>query len=289
MTNKTKIKWGILSTGGIANNFTTDVVTMDDAEVVAVGSRTDSSAQKFAQKFNIPRAYGSYEALANDPDIDVIYIGTPHAMHAENVRLCLEAGKHVLNEKAFTINAAEAKSIIYLAREKQLFLMEAVWMRFFPLMYKLREWMTEGILGQVHYMQADFGINFDFHPQGRLFNPDVGGGALLDLGIYPISLSSMLFGTPSEIQTMATLGETGVDFKNTMLFRYESGVMASLQSCLVANLTQSAHIIGEKGRIEVHGQFWNPDKMTLHLNGQAPVVYEEIRWGTGYKIGRAHV
>ena len=282
MATQTKIRWGILSTGNIAHKFTEDLVTMDDAEVVAVGSRTQESAQAFARKFNIPRAYGSYEELANDSDVDIVYIGTPHAMHAANVRLCLNAGKHVLNEKAFTINAQEAQEIIELAREKKRFLMEAVWMRFFPLMHRLRDWMREGKLGQIQYMQAEFGLNFEFNPQGRLFNPAVGGGALLDLGIYPISLSSMLFGTPQEIQTMVVMGETGVDYKNTSLFHFESGVMASLQSCLVANLTQSAHIVGDKGHVVVHKQFWNPDKMTLHLDGQDPVTFEEIRWGNGY-------
>ena len=282
MSNQAKMRWGILSTGKIARKFTEDLVIMDEAEVVAVGSRTEASAQAFAQKHNIPRAYGSYEELVNDPDVDIIYVGTPHAMHADNVRLALNAGKHVLNEKAFTINAQDAQEIIELARAKGLFLMEAVWMRFFPLMERLRGWMQEETIGQVHYMQADFGFNFEFNPNGRLFDPALGGGALLDLGIYPISLSSMLFGTPQDIQTMAVLGETGVDYKNAMQFRFASGVIASLQSCMVANLSQSAQIIGEKGRIIIHKQFWNPDKMTLHLDGEAPVSFEEIRWGNGY-------
>ncbi len=278
----TKIRWGILSTGKIARKFTEDLKIMDDAEVVAVGSRTLDSAKTFADKFEIPHAYGSYEELVSDPDVDVIYVGTPHAMHADNVRLSLNAGKHVLNEKAFTINAQEAQEIIDLARAKKLFLMEAVWMRFFPLMARLREWLAEEKLGKIHFMSADFGFNFDFNATSRLFDPALGGGALLDLGIYPISLSSMLFGTPTEIQTMVELGEPGIDYKNAMQFRFESGVFASLQSAMVSILSQSATIIGEKGRVTVHKQFWNPDKMTLHLDGQDPVSFEEIRWGNGY-------
>lgn len=282
MTNKIKIRWGILGSGMIAGKFADDLQLLKDAEIVAVGSRTATSAQSFAQKYHIPHIHSSYESLADDADVDVIYVATPHPMHAANVRLCLEAGKAVLNEKPFTLNADEAQKIIELARIKGLFLMEAMWTRFFPLMAKVRELLADDVLGQVYYMQANFGSKFEFDPTSRFFNKALGAGALLDLGVYPISFSSMLFGTPQDIQSMVTIGETEVDYQNALLFRFASGVMASMQSCLVADTSHVAEIVGEKGSIVIDKYFWMPSKMTVYLNGQDPVVYEETIWGHGY-------
>ncbi len=191
-----KIAWGILGTGRIAGNFAADLALLPDAELVAVGSRSEATAQSFAGRFGAPHAHGSYEALAADPAVEVIYIATPHPLHAENMKLCLRAGKAVLCEKPFTLNAREAEEVIALAREQKLFLMEAMWTRFLPAVVRARELIEQGAIGEVRLLLADFGFRAAFDPHHRLFDPQLGGGALLDLGVYCVSLASMLFGPP---------------------------------------------------------------------------------------------
>lgn len=277
------IKWGILSTGGIARQFAEGLSLLPDAKLVAVGSRNQAAADEFGDLFNVPKRYPTYEALVNDPDIDVIYIGTPHIFHRDNMRLCLEAGKHVLCEKAFTINAAEAEEAINLAREKGLFLMEAMWTRFLPAVIKVRELLAEGVIGDVRLFQADFGFNLDFDASHRAYNPELGGGALLDVGIYPISFASMVFGTqPAEISSYAYLGQTGVDEVSAGTFRYPNGALAQFSGAVSIETTREAIIFGTKGHIRVHNPFWFPDTLTLTLRGQAPQVIDVPKQGNGY-------
>ncbi len=276
------VRWGIIATGEVAKNFVQALHQSEDAEVAAVASRTQARAGTFAKRWDIPTAHGSYEALADDPHVDIIYIATPHNLHYENMLVCLQAGKHVLCEKAFTINAEQAAECIALARQKRLFLMEAMWMRFFPAMARVRQWLAEGLLGQVRLVQADFCINVPFDPDHRLHNPNLAGGALLDLGIYPLSLSAMVLGFPDSITSHAQLGPTGVDELDTLLLNYEQGAAASLSCSTRIYKPREAYIVGTEGYLRVHDIFFRPDRLTLHLNGREPEVYDFPIAGSGY-------
>lgn len=276
-----KIRWGILSTGTIAQAFATGLQSVADAELVAVGSRNQENADKFAEEFNIPHAHASYDALVSDPDVDVIYIGTPHTFHAENTLLCLNAGKHVLCEKPFTLNASEAEACIRVAKEKNLFLMEAIWMRFIPAILKLQEIINEGKIGDVTLIKADFTFAFPYLPEHRLLNPDLGGGALLDVGIYPISFATLLLGQPKKVDTHAIIGQTGVDEQCTMLFHYDKA-SAILSAGINGNLNNEAVIKGTKGRITIHAPFFASQKLTVEIDGQDLEIMDIPFEGNGY-------
>lgn len=275
------IRWGILSTGHIAGQFAEGLQSADDAELVAVGSRNQESADAFAEKFAIPHAHGSYEALVNDPDVDVIYIGTPHTFHAENIKLCLNAGKHVLCEKPFTINAKEAQDCIDLAREKNLFLMEAMWMRFNPAIVETKKLIDEGAIGDIRLIQADFSFYIPYQPEHRLFNLELGGGALLDVGIYPISFTTMLSGLPESVSSHAILAESGADEQCSMLFSYP-GAAAVLSAGITGNLEIAATIKGTKGRIDIQPPFFIPDTITIQTYGDDAETRKIPYEGNGY-------
>lgn len=283
-----KIRWGILSTGMIAAKFVEGLAMLPDAEVVAVGSRTEEASQAFADRYHIPHRHGSYEALANDPDVDVVYVATPHNLHKENTLLCLQGGKAVLCEKPFTINAAEAEAIITLARQKRLFLMEAMWTRFMPAMRKIRQLLADGTIGDVRLVIVEFGFRPPFDPQGRLFNPDLGGGALLDLGIYPITLAWLVLGPPQSVISKATIGPTGVDEQNAIILGYAEGQMALLASSLQAQTAHEAQIIGTRGRIRIHPEWWNPTTFTLSLPEKDETITVPTE-GNGYNYEAAEV
>jgi len=202
-----KVRWGILGTGAIARQFVQGLNSVPEAEVLAVGSRSSASAQEFADRRSIPRRHASYDDLASDPDVDVVYIATPHPFHAENATLCLEAGKAVLCEKPFCVNAAEAERVVELAREKRLFIMEGMWTRFFPLMEEVRRLVSEGDIGEVRMLNVDFGFRADLDPASRLFDQRLGGGALLDVGVYCVSFAAMILGRPSGSVGLSHLGE----------------------------------------------------------------------------------
>ncbi len=208
------------------------MTSLSDAKLVAVGSRTAESAQRFAERFQVPHAHSSYEALANDPNVDIVYISTPHALHYDNTMLCLQAGKAVLCEKPFAINAREASEMIATARERKLFLMEAIWTRFLPSMVRLRELLADNAIGDVRMLQADFGFRTNVDLQSRLFDPALGGGGLLDVGVYCVSLASQLFGTPDRIIGLAEIGTTGVDEQGAMLLGYPGGQLAVLSTAI---------------------------------------------------------
>lgn len=222
----TRTRWGIIGTGNIASQFARGLALLDDAELVAVGSRTAESAHEFGERFGARTRHASYADLASDPDVDAVYIATPHPLHLENTLLGLEAGKAVLCERPFAINAHQAEVMIATARKRGVFLMEAMWTRFLPHMVRLREIVASGAIGELRMLQADFGFRTSFNPQGRLFDPALGGGALLDVGIYPISLASMLLGTPTRVTSMAHLGATGVDEQSAIILGYGGGQLA---------------------------------------------------------------
>ncbi len=278
----TTFRWGILATGSIAGSMAEALHLVDEAEITAVASRTQVAADKFGDKWNIPRRHSSYEDLAADPNVDIIYIATPHNLHYENMKLCLKAGKHVLCEKPLTLNAQEAAECIALAQQNNLFLMEAVWMRFFPAIVQLRNWLAEGILGDLRLVQADFCFHLPFDPQHRLYNPELGGGALLDLGIYPLSFTTILLGFPNEIHGQAQIGKTGVDELNTITLHYDNRIIAQLTSSMVVNKPREAFIVGSKGYIRVHENFFMPDTLTVSLNGKEPQTHNIPYLGNGY-------
>lgn len=262
-----RVRWGIISTGGIANAFAQALQSVPGAEIIAVGSRSQEGADYFGNQYGIPRRYSSYEGVANDPDVDVVYIGTPHVFHAENMRMCLNAGKHVLCEKPFTINAREAEECIALAREKGLFLMEAVWMRYIPAIVQMRQWIDEGRIGDVVMVQADFNVSLPYDPKKRTFALELGGGALLDVGLYSISFATMLLGMPESFASHYSLGETGTDERAVLLFRYPNGIAALLSSGNRHNTPNEALVQGTRGSIRVHPPFHHPTRLTLYLDG----------------------
>jgi predicted dehydrogenase len=261
-----KIRWGILAAGGIARKFAEDLKRVPDAEAVAIGSRSRETAEAFAGEFGIPKAYGSYEELVRDPDVDIVYVASIHNAHKENVLLCLNAGKAVLNEKPFTVSAAETETLIRTARDKGLFLMEAMWTRYLPAIRKVREWIAEGRIGEVRSMHANFGYHAVRDPEGRLLNPHKAGGALLDVGIYPVSFASLVFGMqPERISSHAYIGDTGVDESNAMLFAYPGGRSATLQSAVQLQLDNNCDIYGSKGKIHIPN-FWMAKEAVLQTS-----------------------
>lgn len=266
------IKWGILGPGSIANRFAKGLKSVPDATLYAVGSRTQAKADEFAEKFNAPKRYGSYEALAQDPDVQAVYIATPHPQHKDAALLCLNHGKAVLCEKPFTVNAQEAAALIDLARAKDLFLMEGMWARFFPGMVRVRELLASGVIGEARMLQTDFGFRTDVNPEGRLFSPALAGGGLLDVGVYPISLASMLFGTPTDVSGLAQIGETGVDEMAAVTLKYAQGQLASIVTGVRISTPSEATIFGTDGSLKLQTPFWNPVNLTVKANGKTEEI-----------------
>ncbi|TSB45468.1 Gfo/Idh/MocA family protein [Alkalicoccobacillus porphyridii] len=295
MATTRKIKWGILGTGGIAKKFAADLAHAENGELFAVGSRTTESAKAFADEFSIPHALGSYEELANHPEVEAIYVATPHPYHKENVLTALNGGKAVLCEKPMTVNAGELEELITTAKEKNLFLMEAMWSRYLPALVKVREWLADNKIGDIKIVKAEFGFRIGWEPESRLLDPALGGGALLDAGIYPVSFASMVFGpNPERIWTTAHIGETGVDEHFSILLDYGNGKTASLHGGVRLGLPNDAFIHGTNGYIHIP-QFLFADQATLHINGEEPVTFSDSRGEqgiSGYKfeaeeVGRA--
>jgi predicted dehydrogenase len=278
-----RVRWGILGTGGIASAFVTDLQLADSGVAVAVGSRSQESADRFADAFSIASRHASYELLAADPDVDVIYVATPHPMHHGNAILALRAGKHVVVEKPFTMNAAEAREIVRVARECGLFAMEAMWTRFLPHVAVIRDWLAQGVLGDIVTVIADHGQWFAEDPASRLFAPELGGGALLDLGVYPVSFASMVLGTPSRIVSMSDPAFTGVDAQTSMVFGYDSGAQSVLTCTLRAKSPARAAIVGTDARIEIEGSFYAPAAVTLIPRNGDPVRAEPAHDGRGLR------
>ena len=277
------LRWGILGTGGIASAFVADLRLTGSGVAAAVGSRSQRSADRFAGEFGIASRHPSYESLVADPDVDVIYVATPHPMHHDHAILALRAGKHVLVEKPFTMNAAEAREIVRVARERGLFAMEAMWTRFLPHVAIIRDWLAQGMLGDLVTVIADHGQWFAEDAGFRLFAPDLGGGALLDLGVYPVSFASMVLGPPSRVLSMSDPAFTGVDAQTSMLFGYGSGAQALLTCTLRAKSPTRAAIVGRDARIEIDGDFYAPAAVTLIPRQGDPVRVESVHEGRGLR------
>lgn len=278
MSEKRTIRWGVLATGGIAATFTEALATVPDAEVVAVGSRSAEGAKAFAERYGIPRAYGSWAELAADDTVDVVYVATPHSAHRAAAGLCLEAGKAVLCEKAFTLNSREARELVDLARDRGLFLMEAMWTYCNPLVRHLAAVIADGAIGEIRNVSAHFGFGGDFPPEHRLRDPAQGGGALLDLGVYPVSFAQLLLGEPDSVQAWAHLTPERVDDNTGILLGWNDGAVATLTCTFAADTGAPATITGTGGRIEIPEGFFNPDHFTLHRQGETPhtVHFSEV-------------
>jgi predicted dehydrogenase len=257
------LRWGVIATGGIAARFVSDLELVPDAIVVAVGSRTWDRASAFAAEFGIQRPHASYLDLVSDEDVDVVYVAPPHGQHYDAVKLALQAGKPVLCEKAFTVNARQAEDLVAIARAERLFLMEAMWTRFLPHVMRIRELIAAGALGDVRAVFADHGQWFAPDPAHRLFAPELGGGALLDLGVYPLSFASMVLGTPTSVRSVTTKTLTGVDAADSIALEYPDGRQASVHCTLEARTPTTAAIVGTEARIEVRPAFYRPTSFDL--------------------------
>ncbi len=276
MNDQTRIRWGILSTGHIAGRFAEALELLPDAEIAAVGSRDQETADAFAQQYGVTRAHGSYEALAADPDIDVIYIGTPHAFHLENATLCMRSGKAVLCEKALTINASEAEEMVRIAREEKVFLMEAMIPRHVPLLKQVLGWVEAGRIGEVRMVNASRCARGTFDPEGRHMNPKLGGGSLLDVGVYVISFAYQVFGkAPVESTGVAHLGPLGSDEQGVAVLKYDDGAIANLSFALQTAAVADAYIYGTDGYIKIDETFAVPHRASLVIDKEVVEVIEE--------------
>ncbi|MGW4031414.1 Gfo/Idh/MocA family protein [Streptomyces sp. NPDC004838] len=271
------VRWGVVATGGIAGRFASDLLRMredgEKVEVVAVASRSAASARAFADRFGIPRSYGDWASLAADGEVDVVYVATPHSAHRAVAALCLEAGKAVLCEKAFTLNAAEAVELVALARRRKVFLMEAMWTYCNPVVRRLAEMVGDGAIGDVRVIHADFGLQGPFGAGHRLRDPALGGGALLDLGVYPVSFAQLLLGEPDRVQAHARLSPEGVDLTTGVLLGWDSGATALLSCSVEAATPVTASVTGTTGRIEIPHGFFYPERFVLHREGREPEEY----------------
>ncbi|WFE46181.1 Gfo/Idh/MocA family oxidoreductase [Verrucosispora sp. WMMD1129] len=276
-------RWGILATGHIAARFAEDLRLVPGAELVAVGSRTAETAERFADRHAVPRAYGSWAELAADADVDVIYVATPHAAHHEAALTCLTAGRPVLVEKPFTLDLATSTELVDTARAAGVFLMEAMWMRCNPLIRRVCQLIADGAIGTLTGVRADFGVAGPFPPEHRMRARALGGGALLDLGVYPISLAHLLLGTPQHVRSWAKLGPEGTDENTGLVFGYDSGAVATLSCGMVGATGLTASITGSTGRIDLPEPFFRPDRFTLHRGNAEPETITEELVGSGYQ------
>jgi predicted dehydrogenase len=256
------VRWGILATGKIATAFVKDLALLEECEVAAVGARRQESADAFAAEHGIARAYGDYRALVEDPDVDVVYVATPHALHREHVELAFAAGKPVLCEKSLTLNAADAEHLVALARERNLFFMEAMWMRCNPLVRRVQQLIASGRVGEVRQVRADLGFVVDKPPTDRLHDPALGAGVLLDMGIYAVTFASLFLGEPSDVAATAALSELGADLNLAVSLGYPTGAVASLTSTMTAWSPRTASVATDRGRFDFPPGFHHPRSVT---------------------------
>ncbi|MGN0772550.1 MAG: Gfo/Idh/MocA family protein [Candidatus Ventricola sp.] len=262
------MNWGILSTGGIARNFAETVRRMgDEATLYAVASRSQESADAFADQYGIPVRYASAEALARDPNVDIVYIGTPHSAHAEGMRLMIENGKPVLCEKSFTANAREAREVLALAREKNVFVMEAFWTKLCPLYREVERVLASGAIGEIRAVTAQYG--YTTAREARKFDPQMAGGTLLDIGVYAIGFACMMLGYEFDsVQSNLVMNSAGTDAIDAIILR-KGGAVASLTCAIGTRMPTTGAVYGSKGRIEIL-EFKNPQSATVYIDGEAP-------------------
>lgn len=263
-------RWGIIGPGKIAEKFARDLAVLPQARLQAVASRSAERAGQFASKFNVPQHFDDYEAMLKSGDVDAVYISTPHTGHHACTLLSLRHRIPVLCEKPIAVHSAQLRDMVAASRANQTFLMEALWTRFLPSIKKVQEILASGELGTITSIKADFGFLADFNPESRLFDPHLAGGALLDIGIYPLFLAHLLLGKPSQITALATLGSTGVDEETGILLKYPGGAMAHLHTTIRANTKTEAYIYCTHGTIYLHTRWYSTTTMSILRNGQAP-------------------
>jgi predicted dehydrogenase len=287
------IRWGILGAGNIAKKLASDISLVENAQLAAVGSRSKEKAIAFAKEFNVPHLHNSYEDLAKNPDVDVIYVATPHSHHHENTLMCLQNNKAVLCEKAFAVNYRQAREMVDKARENNLFLMEAMWTKFLPHYNKMKEIVDSGQLGSISSVL----INFGFLPRtpvpARLFDPALAGGTILDIGVYNVFIAMSVLGIPDQIEAHMTPAQTGIDEQCAVLFKYKNGAMAQLFSSFVSHLPTEADINGSGGRLRLTHRFYAPES-TLEfypgkMDSKQHVPFENTLKGWGYQHEVKHV
>ena len=286
------IRWGILGAGRIARKFASDLKLVEAAELIAIGSRTKQSAEEFNQDFPVKYLHDSYEALAQNPEVDVVYIATPHNLHYENTLLCLRHNKAVLCEKPFAMNLRQSKEMIDFAKEKKLFLMEALWTKFHPHYIKTMEMIGQGQLGEIKAVL----VNFGFKPMppipARLFDPALGGGTVMDIGIYNVFMAMSVLGKPDHIDAVMTPAATGVDEQCAITFRYNNGGLAQLFSTFSSNLATEAEICGIAGRIRLTSRFYEPSSTLEYYKDRVDsreVIPVHKEQGFGYQYEARHV
>jgi predicted dehydrogenase len=275
--------WGISATGKIAHQFARGLRQLDDAEIVAIESRTQARAEEFGDEFSIAHRHGSADALAADDAVEIVYVASPNSQHAPDTLRYLEAGKHVLCEKPFALNEAEARLMVDAARTRGLFLMEAIWSRFLPSYQLLGRLLADRVIGEPLLVEGDFGFRRPIDPADRLFDPALGGGALLDLGIYPVQLASLVLGTPDSISAQAHVGETGVDEQVAALLHHPSGALAVVKAAIRVSMTCTARIAGTDGVIDLPAFMHCPGHLVVTTGAgverhDAPVEGEGLRY-----------
>jgi predicted dehydrogenase len=283
MMNK-RFRWGIIGPGKIARRFADSFSLLPHAELYAVASRDTVRGKEFASAYSIPKIYVRYEELVNDRDVDAIYISTPHAFHYECALLCLKNKKPVLCEKPLTLNRSLAQALITTARENNTFLMEAMWTRFIPATVKAVELIQSGVIGEVKFIYADFGFAAAFDPSSRIYDLKLGGGAQLDVGIYPMFLALQVLGKPESIKAFAKLASTGADENTSALFYYKDGAIANIYSSIVAESPKQADIIGTKGTISIHTPWYKSQALTLTIGRDDKKLINIPYPGTGFEF-----
>ncbi|HUS44202.1 MAG TPA: Gfo/Idh/MocA family oxidoreductase [Ilumatobacteraceae bacterium] len=285
-SKQTPLRWGIAATGSIAASMCEALRTLPGADITAVGSRSQDSADHFAQRFEIPRAHGSYEALWADDEVDIVYIASPHSHHHAMATAALDAGKHVLCEKAFAVNAGQAREMVDAARRNDRFLMEAMWTWFIPAVVDIRRRVLDGEIGELKVVAADFGLPIH-DPDGRHRRIDLAGGAMLDLGIYPVTFGRFLAGDPIDVQVSGTLGDSGVDTTVGGVVTYAGGALGVFHTSLDVLTNRGASAYGTLGRIDVDAPFWHPDRFTVRLNGQEDLHVDMPNQGLAHEAAHA--
>lgn len=277
-----KIKWGILGPGRIAQQFAHDFQYVENAEVIAVASQSEQRAKEFALLHSISKVYTSYEALYADPEIDIIYIATPHSFHFEQTSAALLAGKNVLCEKPITTNFADAKQLFDLAKKQQLFLMEGMWSYFLPAIQAAKKWVDDGKIGTLLHLKSNFGYSVPFDPKGRMYNPELAGGALLDMGIYTIAMAELFIHETAQQQTVISkLASTGVDEDVQIITQYPTAT-ANLHTAFTCKLHNSTYIIGTEGYIEIP-DFWRANTCSFYIGEELKETYTDPRKGFGFE------
>lgn len=261
-----KYRWGIVGAGGIAHKFADALSNVENAKLQAIASSNPQRASDFAGQYSIPNCYDSYDQLYADDTVDIVYVATVHNLHCRNAIDALNAKKNVLCEKPLAVNAFEAKKMIKSSQDNDVFLMEAMWTRFLPMISEVRDLIENGAIGQPQLLYADFAVNFDHDPKSRIYNPDLAGGALLDLGVYCMSLASMVFGKPEKISSTIKMTDTGVDARSTVVLEYGNSKTAVLFQALDLETSREALIVGTEGSIRIHPQWLSGSDYTLKLN-----------------------